>query len=503
MKRLLRHLLPLILIIGSAFGQLSGTGYNASRTFVTTSVAADTGISENSSIGWHQIGWTVTGSPASCTVKLQTSPDNTTWTDLITGTCTTNGQSAISAQTLAAYVRIDVTALSASSSVQVQYLGWAYNPNPGGGGSGTVTSITCGTGATCSPTTITTTGIISASGAARSPSGNGTLTQTTNQVGGTDTATDIATYDGAGNTQDSGTLLSALETHAAAIAAFSGIGSCTSQAVTAVNANAAPTCTSLTSAFLPLSSMGTITGGTWNGSTIGAAYGGTGATSFTAYAPLFGGSTAVQSASSAGTSGEALTSGGSSAIGAYTDLWIPEKIPAANCNNATAGSGWSIGSSGTVTCRAGTNNLGGYIAITDTSSTFAQFSTMVPEDWDTASDPYIRFAFAYPGTDGSSSHTIIPQIKVSCVKGDGSTTDDVTFATAHSSGTTTLSSATANLFFANNSVQLNSTDMSGCVAGSMMVVQVGRATDTATSAANFYFAVLTWPHKTPGTAQAN
>ena len=181
MKRLLKHLLPLILIIGSAFGQLSGTGYNASRTFVTTSVAADTGISENSSIGWHQIGWTVTGSPASCTVKLQTSPDNTTWTDLITGTCTTNGQSAISAQTLAAYVRIDVTALSASSSVQVQYLGWAYNPNPGGGGSGTVTSITCGTGATCSPTTITTTGTISASGGSSAFS-SATVTVTSAQL---------------------------------------------------------------------------------------------------------------------------------------------------------------------------------------------------------------------------------------------------------------------------------------------------------------------------------
>ena len=181
MKRLPRHLLPLILIIGSAFGQLSGTGYNASRTFVTTSVAADTGISENSSIGWHQIGWTVTGSPASCTVKLQTSPDNTTWTDLITGTCTTNGQSAISAQTLAAYVRIDVTALSASSSVQVQYLGWAYNPNPGGGGSGTVTSITCGTGATCSPTTITTVGIISASGGSSAFS-SATVTVTSAQL---------------------------------------------------------------------------------------------------------------------------------------------------------------------------------------------------------------------------------------------------------------------------------------------------------------------------------
>jgi len=78
-------------------------------------------------------------------------------------------------------VRIDVTALSASSSVQVQYLGWAYNPNPGGGGSGTVTSITCGTGATCSPTNITTTGIISASGGSSAFS-SATVTVTSAQL---------------------------------------------------------------------------------------------------------------------------------------------------------------------------------------------------------------------------------------------------------------------------------------------------------------------------------
>lgn len=44
--------------------------------------------------------------------------------------------------------------------------------------------------------------------------------------------------------------LASLETTAAAQAAFSGIGSCTNQAVTAVNANAAPTCTTLTSAYV-------------------------------------------------------------------------------------------------------------------------------------------------------------------------------------------------------------------------------------------------------------
>jgi hypothetical protein len=179
------------------------------------------------------------------------------------------------------------------------------------------------------------------------------------------------------------------------------------------------------------------------------------------------------------------------------DLPTPFFIPAANCNNATAGDAWSIGSGGTVTCRAGTNNIGGYIPITDTASTFAQFTTVIPFDWDPSAtncgggvcNPSIRFYVA--SADTTSGHTIIPQIKVSCGKGDGSTTDDVTFNAAHSSSTVTLNT-TANQFWSSSNVQLNSTDMTGCVAGSMMTVQVGRATDTATSAF-FYGATLTFP----------
>ena len=213
----------------------------------------------------------------------------------------------------------------------------------------------------------------------------------------------------------------------------------------------------------------------------------------TAHGPLLSENTSAAVAAGAGTAGQIFASGGASADGAYIDF--PERyfIPAANCNNATAGTGWSIPSGGTVTCRAGTYNLGGYIAITDTSSTFAQFTLAIPEDWDTGTLPYIRFQLAYPGTDGSSSHTIIPQIKVSCTGNGGTTTDDIAFQAAHSLSTITLSSATANLFFSTSNVQMNSTDTTNCVAGGLMIIQVGRATDTATSAANFYGATVTFP----------
>jgi hypothetical protein len=212
-------------------------------------------------------------------------------------------------------------------------------------------------------------------------------------------------------------------------------------------------------------------------------------------------STLVTSAAAL-TSGQAMIGQGGQAS-ATGDLWLEQFIPAANCNNATAGAGWSIPSGGTVTCRAGSVNLGGYIAITDTSTTFAQFALAIPGDWDTANGPYIRFQLAYPGTDGASSHTIIPQINVACISATSGISDNPALNGVHSSSTITLSSATANLFFSTSNVQMNSTDTTNCVANGWMIIQVGRATDTATSAANFYGATVTWPHKTPGTPNAN
>lgn len=190
-------------------------------------------------------------------------------------------------------------------------------------------------------------------------------------------------------------------------------------------------------------------------------------------------------------------------LDASSTIDFPERvqIPAANCNNTTSVSGWSIGSGGTVACRAGTNNLGGYISITDTSSTFAQFQLSIPADWDTATNPYILFGLISK-TDTTSGHTVIPQIKISCPTAtNGTVTDDHAFAAAHSAATITLGgSAVANGFYT-TSVQMNSTDMTGCVGGGMMIVQVGRATDTATGTIGFEYADLTFPRIL--TVQAN
>lgn len=190
-----------------------------------------------------------------------------------------------------------------------------------------------------------------------------------------------------------------------------------------------------------------------------------------------------------GTAKQVAISGGAATPIGYSDLPDVKVVPAGVCNNGIAGSGWSLGSGGTVACRAGTNNLGAYVQISDTASTFATFQVAIPEDWDSSSNPYIRFQVA--STDATNAHTIIPAIQVACYKGDGTTTDDVAANAAHSLSTTTLN-GNANRFWSTSNVQMNATDMTGCIAGALMQVTVGRATDTATNG-EFYSATLTFP----------
>lgn len=237
--------------------------------------------------------------------------------------------------------------------------------------------------------------------------------------------------------------------------------------------------------------------------------GNVGSSGLSGTSPISIGSTGAISCSTCVTSAASLTSnqvlfGAGSQASATGDFWYPEFIPSANCNNTTAGSGWSIGSGGTVACRSGTNNLGGYITITDTSSTFAQFMTVIPFDWDTGTRPYIRVYFSSV-TDTTNGHTVIPQVKVSCSQAiNGTTTDDATFTAAQSLSTTTFgASAVANGMYAGSNVQFGATQMSGCVAGGLFIVQIGRATDTATGNINFYGATINWPRSTPATAQAD
>lgn len=75
-----------------------------------------------------------------------------------------------------------------------------------------------------------------------------------------------------------------------------------------------------------ITTLGTVTTGTWNADTVTVPYGGTGRASHTEYAVICGGTTttaAQQSIASVGTSGQVLTSNGASALPTFQDAATP------------------------------------------------------------------------------------------------------------------------------------------------------------------------------------
>jgi len=215
----------------------------------------------------------------------------------------------------------------------------------------------------------------------------------------------------------------------------------------------------------------------------------------TQYAPLFGGGAGgAPTAGAAGTSGQILASGGSNANGSYKDIVNPPMIiPAANCNNAAAGTGWSLPTSGapTVACRTGTNVQAGVLQFAQSSS--AQFQIDIPGNWDSSSTVYAKIYFTQ-GANTTASQTIIMQMATAC----SSTTDDPSFNTAQAFGTATTGS-TANTPYTET---LSSVTMTGCSAGGNMNVKISRSGgDTATTAPNVYWVSLTF--QSLNTAGAN
>lgn len=138
MKKLV--LLLLMAIATFANAQTSGNGYNASYSQTFTTTTSSIALFQNNKMLYQQLAWTVSGTVASCTLALDTSPDGTTWSagGAITGqTCTSAGNSSVTAAQ-AAFVRLTVTALSGSgATLNATMTGWSYNPS-GTGGSGNV-----------------------------------------------------------------------------------------------------------------------------------------------------------------------------------------------------------------------------------------------------------------------------------------------------------------------------------------------------------------------------
>jgi hypothetical protein len=185
-----------------------------------------------------------------------------------------------------------------------------------------------------------------------------------------------------------------------------------------------------------------------------------------------------------------------SAAGAYApgDLWLREVIVTASCNGTMAAAGLSLPatSAPSPVCRTGTNVQTGYLQFV--ASQCAQFQDEIPGDWDTANGPEVRLNYAQSGSTASQSIVFTVQAAAS------TTTDDAAFTAAQTFSTTTTG-GTANTPYS-QSLQLNSTSITGWAAGDVANFKVCTASGSSATA-NLQSVTLTWPHKTPGVAEAN
>lgn len=131
-----RILLFFVLLLGFATAlQAQGEPIRINGAFSFTS-AVTTGPSISligSSVQYHEIAWYATGTVSACTVQLQQSADNATWTTLIASqACTTTGAMTSATAATPNYVRIDPITKTGSGSVTVSYRGYISNPHAGG-----------------------------------------------------------------------------------------------------------------------------------------------------------------------------------------------------------------------------------------------------------------------------------------------------------------------------------------------------------------------------------
>jgi len=136
-----KKLLLLLLLVASyasaqtvAYSFQSNNVINGNGTFCgPTAVYCNSGASGSQ---FYQASWTKTGTVTACSVTVDSSVDNVTWTSggiFTSQNCSVNGNTSVT-NTPANYLRITVSSFSGSGYVQILVTG--YITNPAGGGSG-------------------------------------------------------------------------------------------------------------------------------------------------------------------------------------------------------------------------------------------------------------------------------------------------------------------------------------------------------------------------------
>jgi len=164
--------------------------------------------------------------------------------------------------------------------------------------------------------------------------------------------------------------------------------------------------------------------------------------------------------------------------GAGNAITIPRRIwlPAAGCNNATAGSIWDLPTSNAAVaaCVTGTNTQKGVLDFADSSSLSAQITHKLPSTWTGTVDATIKWFTA------ATSGAVVWQLATICVA--DAETDDPAFNTA--STVTDTAKGTTNQ---TNDAAITTVTVTGCAAGQLMHVKILRdsahASDTLAATA--------------------
>jgi hypothetical protein len=187
-------------------------------------------------------------------------------------------------------------------------------------------------------------------------------------------------------------------------------------------------------------------------------------------------------------------------LGAGGDNYHLYQFPAANQNAGTVGIAWTLPATNpcSPTAKTGTNVV--TATLTCTTSQYAMFSMTLSQNWDTTVLPYVRFWVT--STDTTSGHTLIPTVAASCSVGNGTASYDQAFQTAQPGSTITFGgSEVASAPNTASSIQLNSTSMTNCVAGSVLTLKMSFSSSQTATEAEYFGIGVTVPEKQVAGAQ--
>lgn len=205
----------------------------------------------------------------------------------------------------------------------------------------------------------------------------------------------------------------------------------------------------------------------------------------------------VNSLTAATSSGTTLQLGGGFNLVTINNFLFPVKewLPFAACNDTLAATMWDLPTvnAAAAVCLTLSNTQKGVLQFGDSVAQSAQLSILIPSDWDSTSSTDLKILLSALDTTSGNTHKIT--VATACrTPGTVTASDNPTFNTAQ---TLTYTIAASTVADALATVTQTGVTMTGCNAGDVLHLKVGRdTTDTSTAALNLVGAELTWKRKT-------